>query len=385
MEGPKKAKMKFWTAIEQFFKRNVLRFLEILFKRKLLRLSEVDYRRIRRILVIRQHDQLGDFLLSTPVLRALREHFPDAHIAVLVRSYQEPVIRHNRHVDERLIFQEIGYNWRPRTLWKFFRQLRSGFDLVIVLNTVSHSFTSDILAGLTGAPYTLGSSQRQFPGTTRNFFYNLIAPCPEDGRHQSAKNLEILEYLHISTKNKREEITLLPEEQGWARRYLKKSGFTFDRPVVALHPGAGKVKNRWPAQNFAKTAEILVKKYDAQIALFHGQKEKNLADQVAEKANVPIKIMSDLTLRELAAVVSQTDLFIGNDTGTTHVAAAAGTPCVIIFGPTDPNQWKPWGQEFAAIWGKDRRCESVSVKDVIRAGEKLLMQKGVLVSGSIGR
>ena len=371
--------MTIWTAIEQFFKRKTMRLLEFLFKRKTLNPAVVNRDSIRKILVIRQHDQLGDFLLSTPVLRALRENFPDATISLLIRSYQEPVARNNRNIDEILLFHEIGYNWRPKSLWKFIRQLRSGFDLVIVLNTVSHSLTSDLLAWFTNAPYILGSGHLRFPGTMRNFFYNLEAPYFEDGKHQSAKNLEIVSYLNISTKNLREEMTLLPEEQEWARRYLKKLKFTFDKPIIGIHPGAGKIKNRWPVKSFAEAADVFGRKYGAQIAVFYGPNEKLLADALMKEMLTPAKIISDLTLREFAAVVSQIDLFLGNDTGTTHVAAAAGTSLVVVFGPTDPKQWKPWGPEFIAIRGADGRCESVSAKDVVKAGESLLIRQGIIL------
>ncbi|NOY77689.1 MAG: glycosyltransferase family 9 protein [Calditrichaeota bacterium] len=354
--------------------------LEWVLKRKPLHPSQVDWKSIHKILVIRQHDQLGDFLLSTPVLRALRDRFPQAEISLLVRSYQEPVARNNRNLNDILVFQEVGYRWRPKSLWSFLRKLRSGFDLVVVLNTVSHSNTSDVLAWLTGARYILGSSHLRFPGTSRNFFYNLEVPYQDDGKHQSVKNLEIVSYLNVSTTNFREEITLLPEEQAWARRYLKKLKFTFDRPILGIHPGAGKIENRWPVEKFAETAERFGRKHGAQIAIFHGPSEKALADRLLKEVTVPAKIISDLTLREFAAVISQADLFLGNDTGTTHVAAAVGTPLVVIFGPTDPNQWKPWGAEFVAIRGIDERCESVSVEDVVTAGEQLLLKKGIALN-----
>jgi len=372
--------MTLWTAVEQFFKRKSMGLLESVLKRKPLHPSQVDWKSIRKILVIRQHDQLGDFLLSTPVFRALREHFPQAEIALLVRSYQEPVARNNRNLNDILVFQEVGYRWRPKVLWLFLRKLRSGYDLVIVLNTVSHSNTSDILAWLTGARYILGPSHLRFPGTSRNFFYNLEVPYQDDGKHQSVKNLEIVSCLNVSTRNFREEVTLLPEEQAWARQYLKKLKFTFDRPIIGIHPGAGKIKNRWPVEKFAKAAEIFSKKHGAQIAIFYGPSEKSLAELLSKAIAAPARIISNLMLRKFAAVVSQMDLFLGNDTGTTHLTAAVGTPLVVVFGPTDPNQWKPWGPEFIAIRGNDGRCESVSVEEVVTAGERLLLKKGVVLN-----
>lgn len=367
--------MKFWTRIEQFGKKNILRHTEGLWGRRVVFPNQVDWDRVKRILVVKQHDQLGDFLLSTPVLRALRERFPDAHLSLLVRRYVEPVARHNRHVDELLALEEVGTHWNWAKFRRFWKGLRSGFDLVVVLNTVSHSLTTDLLSWLAHAPYVLGPSHRLFAGTHRNFFYNLIAPYVEDGRHQSAQYLEIVAYIGATTQNLREEITILPEEQEWARWYLRKLGFDLAKPILGIHPGAGKIGNRWPAENFAQAASRLVQEFGLQPALFYGPKEGTLADRVEKEASVSLKRMDDLDLRELAAVFTQLDLFLGNDTGTTHVAAAVGTPLVVVFGPTDPRQWKPWGEEFVAVRSKDGRCDSVSVEEVLASAEILLRKK----------
>ncbi len=379
--NPNADKMTIWTRVEQWFKKNLLHYIEYFLGRRVISPEQVNWEDVHRILVIRQHDQLGDFLLSTPVLRALRERFPDVHLALLIRRYMEPVARNNRYANELLVFEEVGTHWRPATLWQFWKQLRQGFDLVVVLNTVSHSLTSDLLSWLAGAPYVLGPSHHLFAGTHRNFFYNLIAPYSESEAHQSAKNLEIVRFIGAATKNLREEITILPEEQEWARWYLKKLGFDLQHPVIGVHPGAGKLANRWPAERFAQAGSLLAQEFGAQVALFYGPNEGDLAAVVDKAAEIPVIRMAGLDLREVAAIMTQLDVYLGNDTGTTHVAAAVGTPLVVIFGPTDPTQWKPWGREFVAIRGQNGQCQAVSVEEVVSKARVLLQQKmGVLRS-----
>ena len=364
--------MKIWTRIEQNFKRNGLKLLEFFLGKKQITSEEVDLNKINRILVIRQHDQLGDFLLTTPVLKAMRQFFPSAFIAVLVRSYTEPVARNNQFINEVITLNEVGYCWTFSKIRKFWKQLRAGYNLTIVINTVSHSLSSDILAWFSGAQYILGPSHRIFPGTSRNFFYNLIVPFLDDQRHQSEKILDIVRYLGVNSTDQKQHITVLPEEKKWARTELKNLGFDLNQTIVGIHPGAGKLKNRWPLQNFVEISQKLVKELNAQILLFHGPNEIDLRDQLLNSLDVPVFFEKDL--RKIASVFSCLSFFIGNDTGTTHMIAAVGIPLIVIFGPTPASEWKPWGEEFIALQGTENSCENISVDDVY-TNIKMIIQK----------
>jgi len=358
-----------------------MRFIESYFGRKPISPDEVDLNNINRILVIRQHDQLGDFLISTPILRAMREKLPYSYIALMVRNYTEPVARHNQYINELLILHEVGYDWSISKLLNFWKKLRNGYDLTIVINTVSHSLSTDILCWLSQAEYTLGPSHCLFPGTTRNFFYNLIALFVDDERHQAEKNLDIVRYVGINTKDLSEHITILPEEKKWAKQELKSLGFNFEQPIIGIHPGAGKLKNRWPVSRFVQVAKKSSKKMNAQFLLFSGPDEIELRDQFISEFKRAIYDRTRLIyeeqlsfgkdLRKLAAIFACLTFYIGNDTGTTHMVAAVSTPLIVIFGPTPANEWKPWGNQFIALQGKDGDCENVSVEDVYNKVEKL--------------
>jgi len=356
-----------WNRIEQYFKRHYMPWLERLIGKEVLAPNQIDLSEVRRILVIRQHDMLGDFLLATPVLRALRQRMPQARLGVVVREYFAGVVGHHPFVDEALIFYEHGGRWTPKRVYDFWKQLRRRWDLVVVLNTVSHSFTSDLLAFFSGARYVLGSADRIFPGCTRNFFYNVIAPLAPAERHQSDRNLDIVRYLGIDTDDVSEAMQVLDAEKESARRKLTSLGLRSNRPVVGIHVGAGKIMNRWPALRFAELAQRLHDHHGAQIVLFWGVNEGELSRQFCERIDfAPVKV-EPAELRELVACFAHCDVLVCNDTGVMHLCAAAGVPLVAIFGPTDPKEWKPIGKNFVAVRGKAAKIENVSVEQAYAA------------------
>jgi len=323
--------------------------------------QDVDFSKIKRVLVIRQHDMLGDFLLATPVLRALRQRFPQAHLGVVARKYFADTLVHHPFIDQALIFHEHGKDWTPEKLRAFWRQLRSRWDLVVVLNTVSHSFTSDVLSHFSQALYVLGSEHFIFPGCTRNFFYNLIAPYDAREKHQSERNLDIVRYIGVDTQDLSEVMRVSDAERDIAGKRLQGLGLRSEAPVVGIHVGAGKIMNRWPADRFAAVAQRLREKYGAQIILFWGAKEADLAEQFcAQLLFKPIKV-PPASLRELAAYFTHCDVLLCNDTGVMHIGAAVGVSLLAIFGPTDPKEWKPIGKNFMAIRGENEKIDGVTV------------------------
>jgi len=364
--------VKVWNSVEQFFKRNGMWLLEKIFSKRVMRPSYVNFGKIRRILVVRQHDQLGDFLLSSPVFRALREHFPEAHITALVRSYVAPVVENNPYVDEVLVFQENGSRWSPRKLRNFWRGLRNGYDLAVVINTVSHSLTSDLLAHYSGARYVLGPEDRVFPGCRRNFFYNLISPCWPGERHQTERSLDIVRYLGVTTADRAEVLGLTEDEHDWARQFLAEHGVGEQDLVVSCHIGAGKRDNRWPVESFAEVANEVNRRFEAEVLVSWGPDEDDLGEEFLSLVDFePIRAYG-LTLRQLAALIAQSNVYFGSDTGILHLAAAVDVPVVAIFGPTDPDTWLPVAEKVVALRGADGRCQSVTATQVLEKVNELI-------------
>lgn len=369
-------KPSLWNRIEQYIKKNHLAFLERKFSREVILPAFVNYSEIHSILVIRQHDQLGDFLLSTPVLRALREHFPKARIGVVVRDYFAEIVEHNPFVDEILVFHENGRDWTRQRIRRFWRQLRSGWDLAVVLNTVSHSLTSDLLAHFSRAKFILGSEHLVFAECSRNFFYNLVAPYWSEQRHQTERNLDIVRHIGVDTTDLSETMALSREERSDAMIALRELGLLQGKTVIGMHVGAGKLFNRWPVGRFGQLAQMLHDSKVAQVLLFGGPGEEQLVEHLCKYIQFdPIKI-PPTSLRRLAAFFTCCDALVCNDTGVMHLAAAVGTPLVAIFGPTDPAEWKPPGKRFVALRDSTRKAtDAIDVEQVYKALVDLLPGK----------
>ena len=365
-------KIKRWTRIERWAKHRLLRYFEKSLGRKQLSPSDFDRSAVRKIVVIRQHDQIGDFILSTPALRALRENFHDAYIALVVRPYCAPAALHNRYVDQVIVTYERLIDLSIAGIRQFLREIRQGFDLAVMLNTVSHSLTSDWVAHLSRARWVLGPEHLPFGGTRRNFFYNLIAPYPDVRRHQSLRNLEILAFLGIGTEDPSEHVSLLPTESAWADEFLERRGRERSRPLIAIQAGAAKAGNRWPVECFAETANRLAAEFGAQFVLTWGPKEGALGETLRQMIDAPVLFGGLLDLRKTAALFRCADLVLCNDTGVMHLAAGVGAPLVAVFGPTDPAEWKPIGDDFIAVRAADGQIASVTPKMVVDAARNLL-------------
>jgi ADP-heptose:LPS heptosyltransferase len=318
---------------------------------------------------VKQHDQLGDFLLSTSVIGALRRSFPNAHLSICVRSYTKPVTENSPYLDEVIVFYEQLLQWNPIRIWHFWKSLRSKpFDLAVVLNTFSHSFTSDLIALASRAAIRLGPRTPLLNG--RNPFYTHKPPL--QGIHESDRYLSILAPLGISvTKDevmRSEKVYVSGNEKEDVRSFFKR----MKGPYIGIHPGGGKLENRWSSLNFARLGDLLKKKYGGEIIVLWGKQDGEAGKEVIEKMTEEAKPLYGLNLRSLSAILSHLHLFIGNDTGLLHLASAVKIPSIGIYGPTDPEKWKPPEKWVRTVRGEDRTCESVPIGAVECALEELI-------------
>ncbi len=340
--------------------------------------SAVDADGISRILIIRQHDQFGDFLLTTPAIRALRGRFPDAHLSLVVRSYLYPVAQGNPDVDEVLVFHESGWRWRPRDIGYFVGLMRNPVDLAVVFNTVSHSFSSDLIAWLSGAPVVMGPATPTFDHLDHNPFYTVNVPVEHGPRHQIQRNLDVVRYVGADTDDLSYGYAMSEEERARGREVIEDlAGGSAGRgrpggPVVAVHFGTGDARKRYPVEQLARVCDQLAARHSARILAIPAPGEDELLRALRDAVSTPLHSVPHMPLRRVAGVIHAADLLVCNDTGVLHLAAAVKTPTLSFHATSDPAWWKPPGAGHRAFYAVSERIAEIPPDRVCRVAAAML-------------
>lgn len=339
---------------------------------------------INRILILLTGGS-GNMILFTPALRALREKFPEAHIALLVGPYgAEKVIERSPFVNEVIVYNPQRYHLFQKI--KFVNALRKKGFVLTITSTGMNAFKSSFLSYLIRASYRVGEDIGK-----RGLFYNIKVPY-NSGLHMVEGNLRLIQALGIIAKEKNPFIWITEEDRAVGKEFFKENGLEESRLVIGIHPGSGSYQKsfrRWPKERFAQAGDRLAKKYKVQEILVGGSEEVSLSEGIAEMMREePIIATGKFTLSQTAAIIEKCHLFISNDSGLMHVAAAVGTPLVAIFGPTVFTRTGPYTKE-AVIVRKNLKCSPcyrrgrvsckrldclklITVEDVLQAAEKLL-------------
>ncbi|MXY96481.1 MAG: glycosyltransferase family 9 protein [Gemmatimonadetes bacterium] len=350
--------------------------------------GEVDPDRISRILIIRQHDQFGDFLLTTPAIRALRARFPAARLSLVVRAYLYPVAQNNPDVDEVLLFHESGFRWRPRDIRSFIDLMRDPVDLAVVFNTVSHSLSSDLIAWLSGAPVVMGPQTPTFDHLDHNPFYTINVPVRSEPRHQIQRNLDVVRHVGADTDDLSYRYAMTAEERAAGRAVI--DGLAEDPgmprgPVIAVHFGTGDARKRYPVEQLARVCDELAARRSARVLIIPAPGEEGLLRALREAASAPLHGAPPLSLREVAGVIRAADLLVCNDTGVLHLAAAVETPTLSFHATSDPAYWKPHGARHRAFYAASQRIEEIPPDRVCREIIAMLDDSGIGQTGEIIR
>ncbi|CAN5156953.1 glycosyltransferase family 9 protein [soil metagenome] len=306
-----------------------------------------------RIAVVRAL-QLGDLLVAVPALRALRSRFSKAEITLIGLPWAEWFAgRFSEYIDQFLPFpgwpeiDEAGYD--PRQTEGFIQAQRAyGYDLVIQMHGNGRTMNGFALAlgGRTTAGYFTGE---------RPAGLSPAAPYPDD-RPEILRNLGLAQLVGATDLRTNLEFPLYDADRDKARSLLPPRGLE-SIPRVGIHAGASAPSRRWPAERFADVARDLVTRHGAQLVLTGGPGEEEIAETVAMLVNVPVTNLAGQTsLGGLAAVLSELDLFVTNDTGPGHIATALGVPSVTIFGPADFRRWAPLDTSRHAVVRRQVEC-----------------------------
>lgn len=289
---------------------------------------------LRLLLLLRL--PLGDTLFVTPTLHALRQRYPGAHITALASGTNAPLLQHNPDLDD-IIILPFNRDWHGGgVLPALLRMLlHRRYDMALCFNTPALGW----LAPACGVP-------RQEFLQYLPFWWLL----PRDfsgwnSRHAVELYATAARRLDIPPLERRTHVRILPAEHAGMAGLLHQLRVGHAPLRIAIHPGSGAApaQKRWPLSRFVDAACSLVEQTGAQIIIAGGAAEQALATQLSRAIGpAAVSLAGRLTLRQSLALFATCDLFIGNDSGPLHLAAAVGTPVVGIYGATDPAVFGPW-------------------------------------------
>jgi lipopolysaccharide heptosyltransferase II len=338
----------------------------------------------KRILLVRL-DKIGDVLLSTPAIKAVRDAYPESFIAFMVQPYAYDVVGGNPCLDKVISYDKNG---TERTLFgniKFIAAIRKlKFDLALILHPTTRTH---IVTFLSGIPERVGYDRK-----TGWLLTKRIRHTKEEGaKHEVDYTLDIVRSVGIEPKDMKLYMPIKERSERRIEYIFSQEGLKGHKTVIVMHPAASCPSKRWPLANFAKIGDALAKRYKAGVVIITGAEDKSFGDKVAsmmrEKA---VNLSGVTTVADVASVLKRSMLLISNDSGPVHIASAVGTPAIAIFGRKDrglsPLRWGPTGKEDVAFH-KDAGCdiclahnckkgfkclEAVTVDEVIAAAEKIL-------------
>jgi len=276
---------------------------------------------------------IGDIVLTTPVIHAVRDAYPEAHIAYLGEKEAVSLLRHNPHLDEIISFDFSVPTIieQPRVGMKL---RKKSFDVFI---DFFNNPRTAILARMSGARIRVG---KEVKGRGMLYTERIL----DDGKPKSAiaYHYQYVKPIGVEPKYWKTEIYLTGEEHREARTYLKWQDVDLSRPIVGIHPGATWPAKIWPWENFADLADLIRAKLDSQVVVVQGPNDQDLITNITRRSAGQVTVLPLMKLRQLAAVISCFSTFISNDNGAMHIAAACGTKTIGIFGPGEENIWFPY-------------------------------------------
>lgn len=350
--------------------KNFFSYYFFLLLKKIFSVDEIKNRNlgnVKKILVIRQHNQLGDLLAGVSLFRALKETYPQSHLTLLASSENYYGAIKNKFIDKLYVFNKFRM-YNPIHLLSFIKFLRQEFDVVIVPVTVSISFTSNLIARISNSKIRIGPNSLDGKPNESAFLFDRRVDI--DWRKFPDSNvaehiLEIVRPFGIDTKDFSSVISFDDSDIKIAQEFLSEINFNEKSKLIGLHVGAGKPQNKWSLKKYVDLINELDKNFDCKFYLTGTKSDKEELDFVSANLKIPINKFNNHTIAENAALISLSDLFISNDTGMMHVAGTTETPLIALFGPTNPFNWAPCGKNKIFIRKSDL-IDDIQVDDVLK-------------------
>ena len=330
----------------------------------------------KNILVMQTGGWIGDMILLTPALRALKKQFPEARISMLINSLVRDLMDRNPYLNEVMVYDKRSERRGIRGLRRMADELRTKqFDAAVILHPTS--VRSAVLAYMAGIPQRVGAN---LPG---RWPFLTTKVKRRTNIHEVQRYLDIISPIVGVGHDEELEFWGIGEDD---EEFVEQALAGHTGPVIGINPCTTWPSKRWPVERFARVADLLFQRYGARVLLTGGPGDVPLGDEIMERVSwEPVNLIGHTTLWQLGALIRRCDLYITCDSGPMHISAAVNTPTIAIFGPTDPIRHGPYGEGHRVV-RKDMPCspcyerkcrtydcmKAVQVEDVMSAMDSFI-------------
>ena len=310
-----------------------------------------DWSQVQRVLVVRLRS-IGDTVLSTPSLFALRRFLPHAQIDIALEDWVAPVLEGSDLVDRVIQIACDSKAGRARLA----RELRAArYDVVYNLHGGT---TATLLTRATGAKNRVGFGHYQYARLHNHAAPSSLEIWQRPSLHSVEQQLALIGWTGVPvTDRPPTRLAVTDSSLLSVAEKLRAAGFADqDKPFALIHPAAAFDTKQWATENFARVSNELNDRGLTPIVIVSA-KERQMLGSLMQQTSARAIGLSDLGLPEVTAIASRARLFVGNDSGIAHIAAAAGAPCVVIFGSSNVAHWRPWTTNPNEVVREEMPCQ----------------------------
>jgi len=297
-------------------------------------------------ILIRVANWVGDAIMTTPVIRAVRKNYPKARITALAKPWVIPVYENNPYLDEIMVYDNEGCHKRGMGTLRLSQDIRTrGFDLAILMQ---NAFEAALLAFLAGIPERVG-----YNTDARTLLLNRSVRMDpaQKKKHLIAYYIGILEGVGLRPDGMNPDLFISDQDKDFAQHLLDEKGLGHGTSVIGINPGAtGGTAKRWFPERYAELSRNLADQYKTKILIFGGPADHELGEKIAAVANHScINIAGKTNLSQAFALINVCNLFVTNDSGLMHAAAALDIHQVAVIGSTDPVATAPFSDKSVMV------------------------------------
>jgi len=304
----------------------------------------------KKILIVNVN-WIGDVIFSTPFIKAVREAYPDSYIACILHPRCVDILKDNPRIDEIIVYDEEGQHrgiiGKLRLVW-YMR--KSHFDTAFILH---RSFTKALLTFIAGIKKRVG-----YPTKHRDFLLTKAIDLPDHEIHKVEYFLNLARSSGINVRENSYEFFVSDKDRDAVNKFLKQNSVEDKDRIVVLCPGGNWDPKRWPGENYALLADMLIESFGVRIVLSGAKKDISLVQNIkGMMKNTPIISCGATTLKELGVLLEKASLVIANDSGPMHLAVAMKANAIALFGPTSPELTGPYGKGNYTVLRKIKGCD----------------------------